>query len=108
MHDGAQTGTGRMAAGETTQQRSCRAEAQSGALRAETARAFYAAESAGRVVIKCSIQGLTMPAASSTLILGPATATYIALPAAGQSGTVDIKAVDGTTTRRVRLTLSSS
>jgi Tfp pilus assembly protein PilX len=83
-------------------------EAKIGALRAETARAFYAAESGARVVLKCSNQGLTPPAASSTLVLGPATITYISLPAAGAAGDAMIKADDGTTTRRLKVTVSPS
>jgi hypothetical protein len=80
-------------------------ESQVGALRAETARAFYAAESGGRIVIKCNNQGLTLPAANSTLTLGQATVTYVTLPAANTTGDAVIKGADGTTTRRLKITL---
>jgi hypothetical protein len=82
-------------------------EAQVGALRAETARAFYAAESGGRVLVKCSNQGLALPAANSTLSLGAATVTYVSLPAAGTAGDAVLRAADGTTTRRLKITLTT-
>ncbi len=81
-------------------------EAHVSALRIETARAFYAAESGGRVVIKCTNQGLTLPAAGSTLSLGPATATYVSMPAAGQTGDAVIRGGDGNTTRRLRISVT--
>src|SRR3954464_4835968 len=52
-------------------------EAQVGAMRAETARAFYLAESGGRVVLKCTTAGATLPTAGSSLTLGTATCTYV-------------------------------
>src|SRR5689334_23328441 len=61
-------------------------EAQVGAMRAETARAFYAAESGARVVLKCTTAGITMPGAGTTLTLGSATCTYVSMPALGQPG----------------------
>lgn len=82
-------------------------EAQTGALRAETARAFYAAESGGRIVIKCNNQGLALPTVGSTLALGAATVTYVSLPAANAPGDAVIRGADGTTTRRLKITLSA-
>jgi hypothetical protein len=84
-------------------------EAQVGAMRAETCRAFYAAESGARVVIKLTSENLTLPAAGSTLSLGgSATATYISLPAMGQPGEAVVQGTDGNSSRRIRVTLSSS
>lgn len=81
-------------------------EAHVSALRIQTARAFYAAESAARVVIKCTNQGLPLPAANSTLTLGPASATYLSMPAAGQTGDAVIRASDGDTNRRLRVSVT--
>ena len=82
-------------------------EAQVGALRAETARAFYAAESGGRIILKCNNQGLALPAAGSTLTLGQATVTYVTIPPANTSGDAVVRGADGTTTRRLKITLST-
>jgi len=82
-------------------------EAQTGALRAETARAFYAAESGGRIIIKCNNQGLALPAVNSTLTMGQATVTYVSLPAANSPGDAVVRGADGTTTRRLKITLSA-
>lgn len=76
------------------------------ALRIETARAFYAAESAARVVIKCTNEGIALPAANSTLSLGPATATYFSIPIPGETGDAVIHASDGNTTRRLRVSVT--
>jgi hypothetical protein len=81
-------------------------EAQTGALRAETARAFYAAESGGRIVIKCNNKGLALPVAGSTLAMGQATVTYVSLPPANTAGDAVVRAIDGTTTRRLKITLA--
>jgi Tfp pilus assembly protein PilX len=81
-------------------------EAQIGAMRAETARAFYVAESGARVLIKTSTAGLTMPAPGSTLTLGNASCTYVSFPAAGQAGDAIVQGVDGTAARRLKFTLS--
>ena len=81
-------------------------EAQIGAMRAETARAFYAAESGARVVLKLSTSGQSLPAAGSTLTLGTATANYVSLPASGAAGDAVIQGQDGTAARRLKVTLS--
>ena len=83
-------------------------ESQVGAMRAETARAFYVAESAGRVVLKCSMLNTTLPAAGSTLTLGSASANYVSVPASGQPGDAIIQGSDGTADRRVKVTLAGS
>lgn len=80
-------------------------EAQVGAMRAETARAFYLAESGGRVVLKCSTGGLTMPTAGSALTLGSASCAYVSLPTAGQPGDAIVQGGDGTAARRLKITL---
>ncbi len=84
------------------------AESQVGALRVETARAFYAAESAARVVIKCNNAGIALPAAGATLSMAPATATYVSMPVAGNAGDAIIRGSEGTTTRQLKVTLSPS
>jgi hypothetical protein len=81
-------------------------EAQIGAMRAETARAFYAAESGARVVVKLSSEGLALPAAGDTLSLGTARATYVTVPASGLPGDALIQGRDGTSARRLKVTLS--
>jgi hypothetical protein len=83
-------------------------EAQIGAMRAETARAFYAAESGARVVLKCSTSGQAMPTAGSTLTLGSASCTYVSLPALGQPGDALVQGSDGSAARRLKVTLSGS
>jgi MSHA biogenesis protein MshP len=83
-------------------------EAQVGAMRAETARAFYAAESGARVALKCSTGGLTLPTVGTSLTLGTAACDYVSLPAAGQPGDATVQGHDGTAARRLRVTLSGS
>jgi hypothetical protein len=80
-------------------------EAQVGAMRAETARAFYLAESGGRVVLKCSTGGVTMPSTGSSLTLGSASCTYVTLPSPGQPGDAILQGGDGTAARRLKITL---
>lgn len=81
-------------------------EAYVGAMRAETARAFYAAESGARVLVKCSTSGDSMPAAGSTLTLGSASCTYVSVPTLGEPGDGLVQGADGTTARRLKVTLS--
>jgi hypothetical protein len=83
-------------------------EAQVGAMRAETARAFYVAESGARVLIKSTTAGLTMPAADSTLTLGSATCKYVSFPAVGQTGDAIVQGADGTAARRLKVTIAGS
>ena len=82
-------------------------EAQVGAMRAETSRAFFAAESGARVVLKCSTAGLTLPTAGTSLTLAPATCTYVSMPLLGQPGDAILQGQDGTAARRVKVTVSS-
>jgi hypothetical protein len=81
-------------------------EAQVGAMRAETARAFYAAESGARVVLKCSTGGIGMPTAGTSLTLGSASCTYVSLPTVGQPGDALVQGGDGTAARRLKLSLT--
>ena len=81
-------------------------EAQVGAMRAETARAFYAAESGARVMVKCSTSGQPMPTGGSTLTLGSATCTYVSVPQLGEAGDAFVQGADGTSARRLKVTLS--
>jgi hypothetical protein len=83
-------------------------EVQVGAMRAETARAFYAAESGARVVLKCSTGGLPMPTAGTSLTLGTSSCTYVSIPAQGQPGDAVLQGADGTAARRLKITLSGS
>ena len=83
-------------------------EAEVGAMRAETARAFYAAESGARVILKCSSSSLPMPAAGTTLTLGSSSCKYVSFPPAGQSGDAVLQGQDGTAARRLKITVSGS
>lgn len=78
-------------------------ESEIGAMRAQTVRALYAAESAATAVVRLNEAGVALPASGSTLTLTGATAQYTSVPAAGVSGTLDVVGMSGDASRRVRL-----
>jgi hypothetical protein len=82
-------------------------DAQLGAMRLETVRAFYAAESGAVTCVKLSSQSMTMPAAGSQQSLGSATIEFTQVPASGQPGTIVVIGRSGFGERRVRITLAA-
>ena len=78
-------------------------ESEVGAMRAQTIRALYAAESAVTAVVRLDESGAALPASGSTLILTGATAQYTSVPTTGTSGTLDVVGMSGDANRRVRL-----
>lgn len=82
-------------------------EAELGAMRLETARAFYAAESAGVVLVRLSGGRLALPSAGSEISLGVSTARLVSMPATGQPGDMVVIGTSGQAQRRVRITVTS-
>lgn len=80
-------------------------ELQVGAMRAESSRAFYAAESGAVVVLRLSAESMALPTAGSTVTVGQSTVTFSALPATGVAGNAVLIGRSGSAERRVRLTL---
>lgn len=80
-------------------------EAAIGALRVETARAFYAAEGGCVVAIRTSSEGEALPAPGTVLALPYGTATFVALPATAQGGDLVVMGRSGLGQRRIKVTL---
>lgn len=79
-------------------------DAAIGALRIETVRALYAAESGTLAVAKLRERRLTLPAAGSALSLPNARATYEQVPAANApTGSLVVRGTSGDAARRIRL-----
>ncbi len=76
------------------------------ALRLDTTRAFYAAESGGRVVVRCLKSGIGLPTAGTTLSVGPGTAQFVQVPA-GVNGEAVVLGSSGLAQRRLRITLGT-
>lgn len=83
-------------------------DAYVGSLRVETIRAFYAAESAARVAVRCVIDGDDYPAQGSSLNIGNATARFIQIPASGSTGDVVVLGRSGNATRRLSITIQDA
>ncbi|MEZ6243505.1 MAG: pilus assembly PilX N-terminal domain-containing protein [Phycisphaerales bacterium] len=78
------------------------ADAQASALRVETMRAFYAAESGSVIVFKSVVDGDTLPAEGSQVTLGAETVEFIAVPPSGV-GEVTVEGRSGFARRRVSI-----
>ncbi len=78
-------------------------EADLSASRAQTVRAFYAAESGGVAVLKLTQINGTLPAAGATLNLGTATATYTQVPSAVTGGILKVTGESGLARRRIEV-----
>ncbi len=74
--------------------------------RAQTIRAFYAAESGGVAVLRLAEDKAAFPAPNSTLNLTNATATYEAVPSATTGGTLRITGTSGDAKRRIEVTFA--
>ncbi|MDX2133021.1 MAG: hypothetical protein SFY69_13310 [Planctomycetota bacterium] len=79
-----------------------------GAMRLETLRAFYAAESGAIVAVRLAGEGLAPPGAGSVLTFADAEATVERAPGAGEPGDVVILGRSGLGQRRVVVTLVDS
>lgn len=82
-------------------------ESHLGAMRIETIRAFYAAESGAVVAVRQSLAGAEMPEAGSVVDLGGASVRFVEVPAAGAAGDIVVLGQSGFGTRRVRITLET-
>ncbi len=80
-------------------------EAAMGAMRLETTRALYAAESGAVIAVRLTLEGSELPAVGTTLELSNANVQFNALPAAGEPGDIVIIGTSGTARRRVTITL---
>ncbi len=78
------------------------ADSQAAALRVETMRAFYAAESGSVVVFKSVVDGDTLPAEGTTITLGTETVEFITVPPSGV-GEVTVEGRAGFARRRVTI-----
>lgn len=80
-------------------------ESQVGAMRLETIRAFYAAESGAVVTVRLTMQGLELPPAGSELAMSNATVAFEQMPVTGEAGDAVIIGHSGIAQRRVKITL---
>lgn len=80
-------------------------EAAMGAMRLETTRALYAAESGAIIAVRLTLEGSELPAAGTTLSLTNASVQFIAKPPTGRAGNIVIIGTSGTARRRVTITL---
>lgn len=80
-------------------------DAALGAMRLETTRAFYAAESGAVVAVRLTLAGSTLPVPGSTLNLASAHCEFEALPNPGEAGEIVVIGTSGTARRRVSITL---
>jgi hypothetical protein len=76
------------------------------ALRLDTTRAFYSAESGGRVVVRCLKSGITLPTAGTTLTVGQGAVQFVEVPA-GVNGEAEVLGTSGLAQRRLRITLGT-
>jgi hypothetical protein len=81
-------------------------ESDLGVTRAQTLRAFYAAESGGVAVLRLSQESQTLPTQGSTLTLGAATTTYSTVTVSGTTRRVVVTGTSGDATRRVEVEFS--
>lgn len=79
-----------------------------GSLRVETTRAFYAAESAARVAVRCALDGEDYPSAGSSLTIGHATAHFVQMPPSGGAGDVVVLGLSGNAIRRISVTIEDA
>lgn len=77
-------------------------DAQVAALRVETLRAFYAAESGGVIVFKAIISGATLPSDGDEVTIGSQTIEFVRVPPTGV-GEVTIEGRAGLARRRLTL-----
>lgn len=81
-----------------------RDDAQVASLRAETAQALYAAESAQLAAIKLLDMGETLPASGTTVNVGTARAVFQSVPS-GTTGDITVDGFSGDARRRIRITI---
>jgi hypothetical protein len=74
--------------------------------RAMSARAHAAAKSGVAVLSRHAASSLTMPSAGSSVTLGDATWTYVAVPASGTTGTATVRGSCGDCVKTVSLSLT--
>ena len=77
-------------------------DTQTAAIRVETARAFYAAESGAVIVFQAVIGGDPLPVTGSQVDLGAETIEFVETPVSG-TGTVIIEGRAGLARRRINL-----
>jgi len=74
-----------------------------GAMRAETTRAFYAAESGAFIAVRAVVGGLEPPVVGSEQAVGVATVAFVALPPSGEVGEIVVEGRSGEARRRLNL-----
>ncbi len=74
-----------------------------GAMRAETTRAFYAAESGAFIAVRAVVGGLEPPPTGSEQAVGVATVLFVALPPTGEVGEIVVEGRSGEARRRLNL-----
>lgn len=83
-------------------------DAYAGSLRVETTRAFYAAESAARIAVRCAMDSEPYPVAGSTISIGVASAQYVQVPSSGFTGYVVVQGRSGNGVRRLSINIQDS
>ncbi|NUQ66778.1 MAG: hypothetical protein HUU18_00655 [Phycisphaerales bacterium] len=81
-------------------------EAELGAMRAQTLRAFYAAESGGLAIAKLRTENLALPSPGTIVNLPSSSFTFVSLPPATGTGQAVIEGRSDAASRRLRLTLA--
>jgi len=81
-------------------------EAELGAMRAQTLRAFYAAESGGLAVAKLRTENFALPAAGTTVTLPASSIVFISLPPATGAGQAVVEGRSDAAVRRLRLSVA--
>lgn len=78
-------------------------EAVLGAMRAETTRAYYAAESGAFIAVRAVVGRLEPPTVGSEQAVGVATVAFIDLPPRGEVGQIIVEGRSGEARRRLNL-----
>lgn len=81
-------------------------EVELGAMRAQTLRAFYAAESGGLAVAKLRTENLALPGAGAIVSLPGAQIVFLTPPPATGAGEAIVEGRSDAAVRRLRLTLN--
>lgn len=81
-------------------------EAELGAMRAQTLRAFYAAESGGLAIAKLRTENLALPAPGTTVTLASSSFVFVSLPPASGPGQAVIEGRSDAAARRLRLSVA--
>jgi Tfp pilus assembly protein PilX len=77
-----------------------------GAMRVESTRAFYAAESGATIALRLTNRRLALPAPGTSVSLGVSAVRVVSAPPTGEAGEVVVIGASGEGQRKVRVTLA--